>query len=151
MIAGTVERRMPCMGIDVQVLPRLPPGDYDMAFVGWRTLEYLGKAPKVALDFRIVQPGPCFKMELTRWYNAKALKGRAGRHGGIKLGASSDLYRDFCRWTGRDARKDRIGLHHLESLLFRGRVEDVCSDRQQRALSDGAIYSVIRALEVVQP
>lgn len=141
----------PYVPVDVDLPPHIPPGHYSLAFVGWRTVNYLNRQPKVVLTYRVVDQGPYFETVLQRWYNAQVLNGKTGANGRFKLGSSSDLFRDFLRWTGLNARKDRVALCHLEKLLFRGRVEDVRVDRLQRELAAAARYSVLRDIDVIQP
>lgn len=136
--------------VDVDLLPRIPPGIYTLAFVSWRTQFYLKDIPKVALMFRVVDQGPYFETLLPRWYRVKSLKGRAGIHGGFKLGASMHLLRDYISWTDRNPRIDRVALCHLIPLLFQGRVEDVRGDHRQRELPEGARYSVLRDITVIK-
>lgn len=131
-------------------LPALvPAGIYTLAFLGWTSLMYLNRQPKLALHFRIIDYGPYFGTEVIRWYNAQKLTTPPRRNGRFKLGGSSDLLRDFVRLTGLNPRKDRVALSHLDQLVFRGRVETVRRDRRQRSLPAGSEYSVIRELDVV--
>ena len=69
----------PTFGLEPQTVVK--PGQYQLAFVRYKTALLYGKAAKVGLKFRIVDLGPYFEKELYRWYNVKRLIGSPGKSG----------------------------------------------------------------------
>lgn len=126
--------------------PLLPPGEYRLKFEGWSTVMLFGRSPKLVMHFTVCDFGEHFKAGLSRWYNLRRIKGKAGKNGQFIVGWSSDLVRDYARLVGMPHRADRIALSKLKDLLVIGRVETVTKDRSQRPLPDGMHYSVIREL-----
>ena len=127
--------------------PLLPPGVYQVRLVDWQTLKYNGRQPKVVLKLAVCSNG-FMGILLERWYNAKTLKGRVGRHGGFGAGWSGDLLREYVGITGISPRRcDRIYLSHLDGLLLLALVETVTVDFRQRPIPPELHYSVVRRLE----
>lgn len=136
-------------GIIEGVRPLIPPGDYQLAFVGHHTMIFC-RAPKVALRFRVIDQGPHFGTELERFYNVRRLVGKQGKNGKFKIGASSDLLLEFCRCApDRVARLDRLPITALKQHIVIGEVHTVDRNRNQVELPEPLRYSVIKALKGV--
>lgn len=124
----------------------VPPGEYRLRFDTWTTIIMWGRAPKLALKFKILDFGEHFETTLYRWYNVKRLVGKPGKQGRYKIGLTSDLYRDYASLLGAPLRPDRIALTKLKPLVIVGAVETVSKDRSQTTLHQACQYSVIREL-----
>ena len=100
--------------------PLLPEATYRAVFVRSTTMvvRMFGSAPKVFLDFRIVDPGEAFGVIVSRLYRVKALSSKPGRNGTFRLGKRSELYLALSRLTSARLRPDRISVKEL----LRGRV-----------------------------
>jgi hypothetical protein len=123
------------------------PGQYQMVFVSSRTALIYQRAAKLALRFRIVDPGPAFGKELERWYNVKRLIGRAGKNGGFQVGPRSDFLREYLTlFPGAGGRLDRMSLAPFRNAIVLGRVETVSQNRKQQPLPEPLRYSIIREL-----
>lgn len=125
----------------------LPPGKYQLALDHWKTSRLFGRAPKLALWFRVVQNGPQFEELVPRYYNVVSLKGKAGRGGRFQAAHGGDLARDYARLLALPARFDRFNLQALKSQIVIGHVDTVTADAKQRALAAASHYSVVRRLE----
>lgn len=136
-----------CDGVIDGGLPALiPPGEYQLALQHWQTYKFFGKAPKLALWFKVVTPGEHFGIELARHYNVKALVGNAGRNGRFKAAPGSDLVRDYARLLALPTRFDRFDLQSLTRRIVAGRVDTVTTTARQQTLAPAVRYSVIREL-----
>lgn len=125
----------------------VPPGVYQMAFVSSRTAMMFQRAAKLALRFRIVDPGPHFGVELERWYNVQKLLGPQGKGGRFKPGRNSDFVREYLTlFPGEVNRLDRMSFKPFRSTVVRARVDTVKSNRGQKVLPDLMHYSVVREL-----
>jgi hypothetical protein len=132
-----------------ELRPLVPPGWYEMRFVSWRTYMYLDRQPKVEWLLSITTFGPHFDTIVSRFYNARKLKGRARTEGQFAAGRSSDLLRTFAQLVPVPIRRlDRIPMTRLRPLLLKGRVENVTKDRNQKPLANSLIYSRVVDLEL---
>ena len=128
----------------------LPDGRYQLALDHWKTSKLFGRASKLALWFRVVEPGPQFGAMVPRYYNVVALKGQAGRGGRFKASHGGDLAREYARLLALPTRFDRFNLQALKSHILIGHVATVTADAKQRALAPASHYSVIRQLERIE-
>lgn len=136
-----------CDGVIDGGLPALiPPGEYQLALQHWQTYRFYGKAPKLALWFKVMTQGEHFGVELARHYNVKALVGTPGRYGRFKSSAGSDLVRDYARLRALPTRFDRFDLQWLKNRILCGRVDTVKTTARQQELAPAVRYSVIREL-----
>src|SRR5947209_2097019 len=72
--------------------PLIDEGEYDLHFLHHETQVLCGgKAPKVALRFRIVTPGSFFGMIVPRYYNVRAIAGRPRKGGKFQVGWQSEI------------------------------------------------------------
>lgn len=132
--------------IDGPLPALIPPGEYQLALSHWTTYRLFGRAPKLALWFKVVDMGPHFGALLARHYNVRALKGKPGRHGGFKAAPGCDLVRDYARLLSLPARFDRFNLQALKSRIALGRVDTVKTTARQQELAPAVRYSVVREL-----
>ncbi len=63
--------------------PLIPEGIYQLAYVYHSTFLFMGRQPKVAIFFRIVDPGDYFGIALTAYYNVIKFIGNRGKSGGF--------------------------------------------------------------------
>lgn len=118
-----------------------------MVFVESRTALLYQRAAKVALKFRIVDPGPAFGKELERWYNVKRLIGKPCRDGRFQVGPRSDFLREYLTlFPGAARRFDRMSFAPFRNVAILGRVETVTHNRKQQLLPEAMRYSIIREL-----
>ena len=136
---------------DGEIVGELPallsPGEYQLALDHWKTSRLFGRAPKLALWFRVVDQGTHFGARVPRYYNVASLKGGTGRGGRFKATPGGDLARDYARLLALPARFDRFNLHALKSHIVIGLVSTVTADARQRALAPASQYSVVRHLD----
>jgi hypothetical protein len=128
----------------------VPPGIYHVAFVDWSTCVLFGKARKLALTFRIVDPGESFGKQVNRWYNTARLIGRPGPHGRFKATKGSDFIADYVRLVGMPSRTDRASLTKLMPLLIKAEVSTVTTNQVQKEIAEPLRYSVVRRLISVE-
>lgn len=131
--------------IDGPLPALIPPGDYQLALTHWTTYKLFGRAPKLALWFKVIE-GPHFGAVVARHYNVTALKGNARRNGQFKAAAGCDLVRDYARLLALPSRFDRFDLQCLKSRIAVGRVDTVKSTARQKELAPAVRYSVVREL-----
>ena len=124
----------------------LPPGTYDVTFVGFSTFVLFGRASKLNLQFKVVSMGEHFEKPISRYYNVTRLIGRPGPNGRFKVGFSSDFIRDYCRLFPVPARLDRIPMSSFEKHVFSAKVRTVNMGSQQEPIPAGLQYSVISEL-----
>ena len=125
--------------------PMIPEGEYLARYLWHDTAVLFAKAHKVVLHFEICE-GPHTGTRLTRYYRVKQLIGKSGRNGKFKLAAGGDLYRTLARLQDVRTRPDRISLRPLRTIFLRVGVRTVDRDRDNKSLSEGARYSVIKTV-----
>jgi hypothetical protein len=124
----------------------LPPGTYDVSFVGFTTFVLFGRASKLNLRFKVVTFGEHFEKPISRYYNVARLIGRPGPSGRFKVGFSSDFIREYGRLFPVPTRLDRIPMSSFENHIFTARIRTVDKGSQQEVIPDGLRYSVISEL-----
>jgi len=124
----------------------IPPGEYTLGLVGWRTAIMWGRSHKLVLHFKVVGFGDCFGAAVNRYYNIKRVIGTPGPGGRFKATWNQDVVREYARIVGAPGRLDRLDLCKLSKLLIVGRVDTVCVTARQRSIPDCLKYSVVREL-----
>lgn len=124
----------------------LPPGIYDVGFLGFSTFVLFGRASKLALHFKVVTYGEHFEKRISRYYNVTRLIGRPGPNGRFKVGFSSDFIREYGKLFPVPTRLDRIPMSSFEKHVFTAKVRTVEKGSQQEAIPEGLRYSVISEL-----
>ena len=107
--------------------PLITPGIYDLVFVDFKTAKmFMGKAPKLIMDFRIVSYGKHFETVLSRYYNVARIIGKPERHGCFKCSKKGDFLREFMGlFPSKVSRLDRVPMSHFENVVIEGKVETV--------------------------
>jgi len=125
----------------------LPEGDYRVVFQDWEVLLYLGKAPKICAEFKIVDCGEYFERFIYRWWNVKPTRSKLSKNC-WKVGKSSNMYREYCDVTCEAPKRlDRMPLSRLENHIALATVKTVKQARDQSVIPDVAQYSVIDKLK----
>lgn len=123
--------------------PLLPEGIWlDAKLIGHDTA-FIFRAPKVILQFSVVQPGEFFGLRLFRAFRVKRLVGRPGNGGRFVLGARSDLYTLLVTLLNVKLRADRVSLNALRQMLFRVKTRTVRTNHEQKATPEVLFYSTI--------
>lgn len=111
---------------------------------------FMGKAPKLIMDFRIVSYGEFFEDELSRFYNISRIIGKPERHGRFKASKKGDFLREYMTlFTGKISRLDRIPMSYFENVIIEGVVGTVTRSRG-RDIPSQLQYSVIKHLRRVK-
>ena len=133
-----------------ELSPLIEPGDYMMAYIGRHTAYLHGRTPKLALNFRIVDPGPFFEVELERWYNCKRLVGKPGKNGNFLPPVNGSFLMEYANLfptvLTRKSRLDRVSFLPFKNTVLTGRVETVKRNSTQKELPEVLQYSTIREL-----
>ena len=129
----------------------LPPGNYDVEFVGFATSMLFTKAYKLRLQFKVVTMGEHFGTHISRFYNVTRLIGRVGQNGRFKVGFHGDFLREFSKLFGTPVRLDRIPMTSFERKILLARVRTVeKAGTPPRWIPEGLRYSVISELITVK-
>jgi hypothetical protein len=123
--------------------PLLPEGIWLEAKLTGHDTAFIFRAPKVILQFSIVQPGEFFGLRLFRAFRVKRLNGRPGPNGRFVLGARSDLYTVLTKLLDIKVRADRVSLQALKQMLFRVKTRTVRKNHEQKATPEVLCYSTI--------
>ncbi len=122
----------------------LRPGVYDLVFERRWLGKVHGNAFKLALWFRVVQPGDGYGARVARFYNIKQAD-RSRRH--FSVGPHSDFVREYRSLFPGALRTLRdIPVEPFRNVIVRGRIKTVDTDRHQNSLPDAIRYSVVEAL-----
>lgn len=125
--------------------PLLPEGEYEVCYVYHETWNYMGRNPKVAFWFRVINIGEYFGTLIPRYFNVKQLKGKPAKNGRFVPGRSSDFLLEYCNlFPRRITRLDRIPLSLLENEIIKVQVKTVTKNREQRSMPEVLQYSVIK-------
>ena len=126
----------------------VPDGDYQAVFVEHFVGRFFG-CYKVALSFRIVDPGKHFGSIVDRWYNIIGPKGkRTGRNTPFIPPLRGQFARDYTRLCGGFARRDRVSMSRFEKGLYTITVETVGHDHVQQTYDKQDLYSAIRDIKL---
>ena len=111
--------------------PLVKPGVYDFVFIDFRTAKmFMGKAPKLIMDFRIVSLGEFFETELSRYFNVQRIIGKPERHGCFQASKKGDFVREYkTLFPGKANRLDRIPMSCYENVIIEGKVVTVKRSR----------------------
>lgn len=133
-----------------ELSPLVKPGEYQLFYIGRYTAYLRGHNPKLALKFRIQNPGKFYEVELVRWYNCKRLIGKPGNNGGFVPPRHGDFLLEYTTLfplaLTRQCRLDRISFTPFKNSIVTGRVGTVTHNSKQRELSETLQYSVISEL-----
>jgi len=138
--------------VDDDLPPKIPPGEYAVQMKRFKTaMMFGGKAPKLVIDFVIVEQGEYFGLVLPKYYNVKRLIGRPQEGGRFKVGATGDFARDYFRlfYVG-DRRLDRLPMSLWEGVTLLAKVSTVKRARDgdiPEALQYSKIERLIKVLE----
>lgn len=129
-----------------EILPFVPPGEYEAYFDRWQTTALFGgRSKKVILWFALATPG-VMGTRLPRYYNVKELKGRPRLNGQFKVGPKSNFARDYCRLLGPPRRRGLFSVSRFENKIFRIKVRTVKKGADQTEIAQCLQYSVIGEL-----
>lgn len=125
----------------------IPDDTYELRYLDYSTV-LMFNAPKLVLRFEVVSHGTYKGTQLAKWYRVRKLKGRPKKRGDFVVGSSSEYFRDYCRLIGPPARNDRLSMVALKHKIVLGKTRTVTVDSRQRALPEGARYSVLEDLKL---
>ena len=123
----------------------IPPGKYTLRFEFHET-KFIFSRPKLFLWFSVLDCGDYFGTKLARYYGARRLIGRSGKHARFAVGWKSDFLREYATLFGAPSRLDRIAMTPFEKVTMLGRVRTVEKGHDQRVIAEGLRYSVIEEL-----
>ena len=117
-------RNDPHFCVSDDLLPKIKPGVYDLAFVEHETARmFKGKARKLVMWFRIVTLGEYFELILPRYYNVQNVPKKRTKNGSFKAGPKSDFMREYCTlFPDRVGRLDRIPMSPFRQSIIRGKI-----------------------------
>ncbi len=122
----------------------IPEGEYEAALVDYETgIYFFGHSPKVILWWRIFTMGAAFETVIPGYYAVRRLTGKGRRRGRFQIGLKSRLARDLALMTNARPPLDHVPLDHLQDHLFCIAVRTVSEDSGQKAIPNGAHYSVV--------
>lgn len=132
--------------VDDDLPPRIPPGEYAVQMKTFKTAMMFGKAPKLIIDFVIVEQCDYFGLVLPKYYNVKRLIGRPQEGGRFKAGATGDFARDYFDLMQMSYRRlDRLPMSVMEGITFLAKVSTVKRARD-RDIPEALQYSKIERL-----
>ncbi|MCL4790434.1 MAG: hypothetical protein KJ040_00085 [Gammaproteobacteria bacterium] len=136
--------------------PLLPEGSYQLAYLGNRTIAgFAGsksntrghKAGKLRIDFRVVDVGEYFDVEVPTFFNVLVpMQASFGRNGAFALVPNSSFLRAYLKLFGRVKRRDRLSLRRFKNVVIEASVRTVKQDRNQKPLAESCHYSVVDEL-----
>ena len=122
----------------------IPEGEYEAALLDYETgIYFFGHSPKVVLWWWIITMGVAFEVVIPAYYAVRRITGKSRRRGRFQIGLKSRLARDLALMTGDRPPLDHVPLDDLKDHLFRIAVRTVVKDSGQKAIPDGAHYSVV--------
>jgi hypothetical protein len=125
----------------------VPEGLYIARYRYYETRRSTGRFnPKVVMYFEIIEPGEGYGVKLPKFYNVRRIDGSPRVRGGFTPARRGDLYRDYLRLIREPARDDRVRLSEYANNDWIIRVNTVEIDGSERAIPEGARYSVISRL-----
>ena len=132
--------------VDDDLPPKIPPGEYAVQMKTFKTAMMFGKAPKLIIDFVIVEQCDYFGLVLLKYYNVKRLIGRPQEGGRFKVGATGDFARDYFHLLKVSNRRlDRLPMSVMEGVTFLAKVSTVKRARD-RSIPEALQYSKIERL-----
>lgn len=138
---------MNCL-IDGDLPPLIKPGEYEVVLVEYRTAMFFGRAAKLVLSFKIIEPGEGFEAVLERYYNLQRIIGKPGKNGDFKVGKRSDFLRELCTVfpTLNVRRLDRIPMSCFDGVIIKARIDTVTHDTKQAPIPKPLQYSKVSKL-----
>jgi len=145
------KKRLPDALVADDLPPLIKPGIYDLVLVDFRTaMMFMGKAPKLIMDFRIVTFGDAFEAVVSRYYNVLRVIGKPENQGRFKASKKGDFLREYMTlFTGIVDRLDRIPMSNFENVIIEGKVKTVKRSRG-RDIPKELQYSKISELRRVK-
>jgi hypothetical protein len=136
------------------LLPLLPPKQYEAVFISHATVLYYGNTPKLVLVFRVVSEGKYHGVELRAYYGVKRLVGKIGKNGGFATGLKSKFLREYFTLFP-DApvpkRLDRIAMTPYQGKIFVIKTRTITKGADQLKIPAQLQYSVIDRILKVKP
>ena len=123
----------------------VPPGEYILAYCGYRTGRYFG-GPKVILSLSILDPDYYAALPLERFYNVGALTSAVGEKGTFKATARGHLIREYQALIGNHPRPERISFERLRGKRILAEVETVERNHANQKIARDACYSRVARL-----
>jgi len=110
----------------------------------------MGRQPKVAIFFRVVDPGDNFGIVLPAYYNVIKFIGKPEKSGSFKVAKKSSLARDYCRVFPAELnpRLDRLPISKMSNVIIQGTVRTVEKDFNQREIPEAVRYSRVKTIEL---
>jgi hypothetical protein len=122
-----------------EIPPRLPEGEYEVAFVGANKKRMFGSGERMFLWFRIVTLG--------EWYETELYMTCAVPVTGRDWGPSHKFMQAWMLASGHSPkRRDRMSTTVFRNKLFRAKVRTVTRDARQKLRPPERQYSVIDEL-----
>ena len=130
-------------------LTMIDEGIYQLKFIRYETLSAF-KTGKLRLDFEIIDYGPAFGLNISRFYNV-TLSGKPKVNGKFRAGWHSECVREYVQlFRERPERRDRINWNRLKNKLVKAKIRYVNQDYKQRPKLDLLRNSVVdELLEIV--
>ena len=122
-------------------LPRVPEGDYTVAYVKHKYQTMFAGQPKLILTLKIIDMGEYFETEVQRFYNVRRL-GKSYR----PL-PKADLTREMQNVFHVRSLEGVSIFKELKRIEFVAEVRDVTTSSKQQELSDFNCYSVVARLK----
>jgi hypothetical protein len=134
-------------GTSEDLLPKIKPGTYDLAFIEYETVRmFKGRAHKIVLWFRIVTMGEYFGAVLPRYYNVERVGKRRAKNGNFKAGLKGDFLREYCTlFPNLIQRRDRIPMSPFRQSIILGKI-GTCKKARGREIPIELQYSRIEQL-----
>ena len=129
--------------------PRIPKGDYTVAFKSYQTARfYRGGAPKLVINFHVIDRGKYFETPLQRYYQVSEIGKTPKKKGFFKAkGQSSHFIMEYVNCFGILPRRlDRVPMDVWKKHAFKARVKDVAWTANQDNLHQMLRYSVIEKI-----
>lgn len=121
----------------------VPPGIYSACIIEARTALYcFGRAPKVDVYFRLLDPGPCFEKIVRCHYAVRELKGKPRKNGHFRVGPRSKLARHLSNALNSRPPLDHVPMTELERAILEIEVRLV-TEVDRRPLALAAHYAVV--------
>ncbi len=124
----------------------VPEGQYELSYKHHATWLYMGRFPKVAITFRIMDLGDHYEKPVLAYYNPSKIMGKPRKNGQFSAGWRSRFMWDYSMCFGKPPRKDRIVMDKFKESFVIGKVRTVTHNHNQKKYPDGLQYSVVDEL-----
>jgi len=129
--------------------PKIPPGEYRVAFDYFETAYNFGKSAKLILHFHVLDFGSYFETKLNRWYSV-AWIGKPSRNGTFKVRGQTCIFLiEYIRCLPNvriPGRLDRIPMSEWPNHIYRAKVSNPTRNSRQVLLPAELQYSKIESL-----